>query len=290
MWGRDPATKKIVINDRTFLVRQNLWDFLRRAQDEPPPYHGPLWIDAICIDQENILERGHQVALMGEIYSNTQLVISWLGASDEKYADGLDYASEIFGKNPPEVVLSKIDPDLPKLEQICTLFEHEYWTRAWIFQEVVLPKQAELWVGSRSVRHRAVYMIENWLHRVENDKYKQQILRILALGEWLHRAKPGRQVLRSVWEESNFAALLHVTASMKCQDVRDRVFAILSLLDPKERDELDIVPDYTVSPLELCRLIEGKMGRYHGIKWLFPIDPMSLYKALEVEPLGVAPS
>jgi hypothetical protein len=95
MWGNEPPTKEVVINGQLFPVRQNLWDFLNRANDASSPYHGTLWIDAICIDQENVLERGHQVSIMGEIYTNTQFVISWLGANDEEYAEGLDYVSEL---------------------------------------------------------------------------------------------------------------------------------------------------------------------------------------------------
>lgn len=39
-----------------------------------------LWIDAICIDQENNDEKAVQVALMGDIYSAALKVIIWLGA------------------------------------------------------------------------------------------------------------------------------------------------------------------------------------------------------------------
>ncbi|KAF1978016.1 HET-domain-containing protein, partial [Bimuria novae-zelandiae CBS 107.79] len=39
----------------------------------------PLWIDALCIDQNNIGERSHQVSQMGEIYSHSKQVIAWLG-------------------------------------------------------------------------------------------------------------------------------------------------------------------------------------------------------------------
>ena len=38
-----------------------------------------VWIDAICIDQENLEKRGRQVQLMAKIYSNALCVIVWLG-------------------------------------------------------------------------------------------------------------------------------------------------------------------------------------------------------------------
>jgi hypothetical protein len=38
-----------------------------------------LWADAICINQLNMKEKGHQVALMGLIYHDAKRVVVWLG-------------------------------------------------------------------------------------------------------------------------------------------------------------------------------------------------------------------
>jgi hypothetical protein len=38
-----------------------------------------LWIDAICINQLDLPEKGHQVASMGRIYGDAWRVIVWLG-------------------------------------------------------------------------------------------------------------------------------------------------------------------------------------------------------------------
>jgi hypothetical protein len=43
-----------------------------------------LWVDAICIDQENPKERGHQVGLMRDIYSNATEVLIWLGEASKR--------------------------------------------------------------------------------------------------------------------------------------------------------------------------------------------------------------
>jgi hypothetical protein len=41
-----------------------------------------LWIDALCIDQESIVERQHQVRQMGLIFSAAKAVASWLGMDE----------------------------------------------------------------------------------------------------------------------------------------------------------------------------------------------------------------
>lgn len=49
-----------------------------------------LWIDSICINQEDVEERNSQVKIMGDIYKNASTVVIWLGASD-------DYTRIAFG-------------------------------------------------------------------------------------------------------------------------------------------------------------------------------------------------
>jgi hypothetical protein len=55
-WGLATSDQQILLNDRSFRVRQNLFDFLdmRRAKTDLMPLY---WIDAMCIDQSNTAER-----------------------------------------------------------------------------------------------------------------------------------------------------------------------------------------------------------------------------------------
>lgn len=45
-----------------------------------------MWIDAICINQSNLKEKGHQVALMGRVFSDARRVVVWLGNQSAKRA------------------------------------------------------------------------------------------------------------------------------------------------------------------------------------------------------------
>ena len=55
-----------------------------------------LWIDAVCINQDDPEERGHQVGIMYEIYSNTQKNLVWLGEDDGTTAEALNQMKEIL--------------------------------------------------------------------------------------------------------------------------------------------------------------------------------------------------
>ncbi|PON25050.1 hypothetical protein TGAM01_v206131 [Trichoderma gamsii] len=76
-WGSADLTESIVIDCFFMNVTLNLYGILQqlRYQDEDRI----LWIDAVCIDQENKKERGHQVEQMSEIYKEAHRVVFWLG-------------------------------------------------------------------------------------------------------------------------------------------------------------------------------------------------------------------
>lgn len=55
----------------------------------------PLWIDQICINQLDLVERGNQVQLMREIYSAARQVILWIGESDSYTATAFEIVEEL---------------------------------------------------------------------------------------------------------------------------------------------------------------------------------------------------
>lgn len=96
VWGLESSSHDVYINGRVTWVRPNLWRFLRAVSMSLSRAHPTqqssekdswlpqaLWIDALCIDQENIDERNHQVQQMGEIYKNAHSVIAWLHDTED---------------------------------------------------------------------------------------------------------------------------------------------------------------------------------------------------------------
>lgn len=58
-WGDSNTLQSIMLNGLKFAVRRNLWWALWHLRDEKESV--AIWIDALCIDQENTSERNHQV-------------------------------------------------------------------------------------------------------------------------------------------------------------------------------------------------------------------------------------
>jgi hypothetical protein len=69
--------QSISIDEHDLPVTVNLHAALSRLRDHP--FERIIWVDAICINQENPEEREQQVQLMAKIYSKAHHVIVWLG-------------------------------------------------------------------------------------------------------------------------------------------------------------------------------------------------------------------
>jgi hypothetical protein len=78
-WG-DSTAKSFIVCDGTMIpVTSNCYHILAQLRMIHRHRHRPLFVDAVCIDQESLVERNHQVAAMGEIYSGADRVVCWLG-------------------------------------------------------------------------------------------------------------------------------------------------------------------------------------------------------------------
>ncbi len=95
-WTHEALTSRIVCNGKDLAVTPDVLECLRclstinGCQD--------LWIDAICIDQEDKEEKAHQVANMHEVYKNAVHVQVWLGPAENKSDLAMDTIKTISDK------------------------------------------------------------------------------------------------------------------------------------------------------------------------------------------------
>jgi len=85
VWGIPPVrTQAIHLEDKTILATLNSEKMLRYVRHKIVPV--TLWVDAICIDQENTHEKALQVSLMGDVYRFANELVIWLGEGNKRMA------------------------------------------------------------------------------------------------------------------------------------------------------------------------------------------------------------
>lgn len=106
-----------------------------------------LWIDAICINQNDMAERNEQVPNMNQIYKSAKNICIWLGESDKDSHVAFDFIRtevlSIWG-------FDKLCENLMMSEQwaaFLTSMKRPWFSRRWVVQEIALADQATLHCG-----------------------------------------------------------------------------------------------------------------------------------------------
>lgn len=152
--------EEILVNGQPVSVGSNLAAGLRAIRD----WHNDggdefVWADAICIDQSNYHERGYQVAIMGEIYSNADSIFIWLGEEAQDSDMALSFLKVMARhRRDHEAGRAKVlalaqDPRyLRQWRALSSLMRRRWFERAWVLQETVLARKALFCCGRTSLR------------------------------------------------------------------------------------------------------------------------------------------
>ncbi|KAF2818740.1 HET-domain-containing protein, partial [Ophiobolus disseminans] len=130
VWGNPSHVHSIQISGQEFGVADNLFNVLRSLRDAAEPIS--LWIDAICINQNDIPERNTQVQKMASIYRSAVEVVGCLGSTRPDFDIGFSLLKKLLIDD-EELYLE--DSYIPAWEGLVALLDKPYWTRVWILQE-----------------------------------------------------------------------------------------------------------------------------------------------------------
>ena len=266
-WGTEQAFEHIVCNGAKLPVTPHLLEGLRSISKAL--FVQWLWIDAICINQSDDIERASQVMQMVQIYSAAARVVVWMGPSDITanlisniracFEDIDEVAEDDLSGDQVRQILSH----LLARNDFAKLFTTSWFERLWVIQEVVLAHRAIALYGTQVVGLWSVLELGRWIDLadlfVKNLPNRLPLLACTSFsdGKYNARRKPKalgvRQLLRSVRNKQTSERL-------------DRVYAILGLFDEKIRDQVTI--DYSQASREeywkaytcLCRLILQEYG------------------------------
>jgi hypothetical protein len=286
VWGTDTPKHRIRLQRQPFEVRKNLWDFLRQKSLEGSSAQF-YWIDAICIDQSNVVERSHQVRLMGQIYSKADTVLAWLGTGAPKLQCAFGFLQKLRGSmynHPSEPDLWQ-KPSQRYLKGIHSLRRLNYWKRAWVIQECVLATRLEFQYEDVRVCSTALEMVDRVIHSYAWQQHPQSTSRS---GAWVDHtqwlASPVYDLLtaRQSWHDCSRRTFVKPWTfpptkkpMLECSDSRDRIYSQLALMHADAK----IDPDYSKSCADLFVEI---VQNYVALDWIYAEQTLGWLQTLLV--------
>ncbi|KAL8365197.1 hypothetical protein RB595_004145 [Gaeumannomyces hyphopodioides] len=244
------------VHGRYKIIGQSLAVALRHLRRRDRPRR--LWIDAICINQDDKNEKDHQVARMSEIFKSSHRVVSFLGPEADnsglalRTLHHLGRQVEVLVPNMRIPAPGAAHPDwvergveLPydgaTWDAITALMNRKWFTRLWIIQESRL-------AGRRAVIQAGPDAIPLSLFRraVKCLRGKDRLP--------LPELRPKLQAAQQMTDDQAglpFCAVLDMGYGRGCIDPRDRVYGLLGMAPP--RLAAKIRPQYSKAVADVMR-------------------------------------
>jgi hypothetical protein len=276
-WGSDPNRVAVRCDGGDVLVSQTARDavtWLRANVRPDTPQH--VWIDQMCINQQDLAERAHQVQLMRRIYHGAERTLIWLGSDDHgdaalvsdlvkkvkiaMYDGDLPTVRSVSWAEDKSVAETRSKLGIPDLEspfwsRLSRFTNNPWFRRVWVLQEVAMSAhppgmicgdvyidwddfaEAMSWLALRGY-NRAVFFIAR----------APAISIISSLRENWEGAKNAPRL----W---TLEAILLLVMTAHATDIHDRVYALLGLtadfMRAYQTSDSILKPDYERDPYEV---------------------------------------
>jgi hypothetical protein len=260
-WGDGEATHPIYLDGKVFMVRENLMIAMQHLRYKW--WNRILWIDAVCIDQANVVERSEQVLQMRRIYKQASHVLIWLGVEGPdgnllRFFGrlGFFHVMKDFGKFPNI-----------SLAAVVRLLRRPWFERVWVVQEVAVARHAIVLCGKheikwsnfiKGIRSYELYVEaavgrreSQWNYMAKSTGNYEPIRALEGLLEPAHCVANHEfnaftmEMFRNVEDPRLQIQLEDVIEYMricKATEPKDRVYAALGIIPLKKAE---IIPDYT---------------------------------------------
>lgn len=277
VWGPDNQSERnLVTPDGVLKIKAALGSAFQRVRQKKKEM--VLWVDAICINQEDTREKVQQILLLPRIFQGATSTLAVLATDDRSnravgillQIAALKLYGSDFSRWPKPIVRPRStwvnsgmpDPDSELWRDVCYMFQRPWFRRAWIVQESIAARTVQFicgnWIFDWNDLHCAMEIVDRKLGMYA---FAESWRPFMILSE--HRA----------WEATSQRwPLLHLIQTFRYVQTgkyqRDRFFALLGLA--ADGDDPLFEPDYD-SPLEVVvrRFAQGFVEAGYGMELLY---------------------
>lgn len=161
VWGADERSETIICNSKRLTVTASVFDALSHLYSRRLHETLPIWIDDVCINQKNNIEKTLQVKKMHLIYQRAYKVVAFLGraAKDSDYALGqihnltrrLAFSPDVL--HPKSLASNGLPHQYHRLwTAVALVLDRPWFRRVWTFQEAVLSQRLSIFCGYVVIR------------------------------------------------------------------------------------------------------------------------------------------
>lgn len=203
-----------------------------------------VWIDSICINQQDSQEKASQVRQMGKVFSFAANVHVWLGAGTTETKNAFQFMQSKRSLSWPDGWDQDVKrgSNLSPLKSVFLTLSRPWFRRVWVIQEVTLNKRVLISCGTDTVRLRA---------------FKKSVFAIWKLWEGLFEYDDDHPANLGLWSATRmfnirsefrecgavrYEILLQSAFECLATDKRDMVFAFRGIAD---KNRPVPAPDYT---------------------------------------------
>lgn len=253
VWGDPAFVKPMICNGKLFKTTKNLDIALRYLRRTDVAIL--LWIDQICINQDDLKEKTQQVILMSKIYQRAWSTLVWLGKEADNSSGALETILTIgeklqyyYEERAPDVEdferLALPALDSSKWSELNEFLSRPWFQRVWVIQEVVLSSSIQFMCGENYISWSdlclfCTCMIKHDLIQYLNSNSAAREKSFQSGCERIDEIMRMKSYMDSFSAKAPLLPTLVQGRGAQATDSRDKVFAVMGM------SSIIINPDYS---------------------------------------------
>ncbi|GFF37931.1 heterokaryon incompatibility protein 6, OR allele [Aspergillus udagawae] len=259
VWGSERAPVPLYCGNGLLGITLNLDIALRHLR--LPHARRRLWVDAVCINQDDLRERERQVGYMRLVYKHAIAVIAWLGPGMPETKEAFDFARRLselqkdMNQNATSasdgrtlysmkteannILLESLTAEPRATDALARLFAGQYFERVWCIQEAVASQRCIAKCGQHEMGFFDLISLMTYVCNFRGAIMDAQGLDYPdgTVSFWSTFVSARREVLvssKQQYVEGSIGRMFNLLAGIrnfKCTDPRDRIFALLGISD-----------------------------------------------------------